>query len=123
MQINGEEVFIEPSHLLACQETLMPRYALIKKEGTSEPQIQVLAIQGTGMIALSVATDPLLLTVTEGFPVNVSSADIISWSGDLAPSIVDDEALTNLMYPHQGRPAVNLRLEGSGKVMMEKLIG
>jgi uncharacterized protein (AIM24 family)/Tfp pilus assembly protein PilF len=123
MQINGEEVFIEPSHLLACQETLMPRYALIKKEGTSEPKIQVLAIQGTGMIALSVATDPLLLTVTDGFPVNVSSANIISWSGDLTPSIVDDEALADLMYPHEGPPAVNLRLEGSGKVMMEKLIG
>ncbi len=123
MQINGEEIFIEPSHLLACQETLMPRYAIIKKEGTSEPQIQVLAIQGTGMIALSVATDPLLLTVTEGFPVNVSSANIISWSGDLIPSIVDDEALTNLMYPHRGGSTANLRLEGSGKVMMEKLIG
>ena len=98
----------------------MPRYALIKKEGSSNLEIQVLAIKGTGMIALSVATDPLLLTVADGFPVNVSSANIISWSGQLTPTIVDDEALADLMYPHN-RPAVNLRLEGSGKVMMEKL--
>jgi uncharacterized protein (AIM24 family) len=121
MQINGEEVFVEPSHLLACQETLTPRYALIKKEGQSESQLQVLAIEGTGMIALSVATSPLLLTVTPGFPVNVSSANIISWSGKLTPSIIDDEALSELMFPHSPR-ALNLRLEGTGKVMMEKLL-
>ena len=56
-----------------------------------------------------------------GFPVNVSSANIISWSGKLTPSIIDDEALTEVMFPHSPK-ALNLRLEGTGKVMMEKLL-
>jgi uncharacterized protein (AIM24 family) len=122
LQINGEEVFVEPSHLLACQETLTPRYAMIKKEGDANKRLQVLSIEGTGMLALSVTTNPLVVDVTPGYPVNVSSGNIISWSGELAPSIVDDEALAGLMYPGSDK-AVNLRLEGSGKVMMEKIMG
>jgi uncharacterized protein (AIM24 family) len=119
LQINGEEIFVEPSHLLACQETLTPRYAVIEREGAAQPRMHVLAIEGTGLIALSVQTKPLVLTVTPGYPVNVSSADVISWSGDLTPAIVEDDALTELMSPHS-RPSLNVRLEGSGKVMMEK---
>lgn len=119
LQVNGEEIFVEPQHLLACQETLTPRYALIEREGAPHPRMHVLAIEGTGLIALSVQTKPLVLTVTPGYPVNVSSADVISWSGDLTPAIVEDEALAELMSPHS-RPSLNVRLEGSGKVMMEK---
>ena len=122
LQVNGEEIFVEPSHLLACQETLTPRYASIEREGAPQPRMHVLAIAGTGLIALSVQTKPLVLTVTPGYPVNVSSADVISWSGDLTPTIVEDEALAELMSPHS-RPSLNVRLEGSGKVMMEKTAG
>jgi uncharacterized protein (AIM24 family) len=120
LQLSGEEVFVEPSHLLACQESLTPRYAIIKKEVDPRARFQVLAIEGKGMIALSVVTSPLLLKVTSEYPANVSSANVISWSGNLTPSIVENEALTDLMFPHS-RQSVNLRLEGTGKVMMEKL--
>jgi uncharacterized protein (AIM24 family) len=119
MHVNGEEVLIEPSHLLACEETLTPRYAIIEREGANAPRLHVLALEGTGMVALSVRTRPLLLNVSPGYPVNVSSGSIISWSGSLVPTIVDDEALAELMLPHIGG-AVNLRLEGTGKVMMER---
>jgi uncharacterized protein (AIM24 family) len=119
LQVNNEVIYVEPSHLLACQESLTPRYAIIERDGTPQPTLPVLAIEGTGLIALSVSTQPLELTVTPGYPVNVSSANVISWSGDLTPMIVDDEALAELMFPH-ARTSLNIRLEGSGKVMMEK---
>lgn len=119
MHVDGEEVLVEPSHLLACEETLTPRYAVIEREGSATPRLHVLSIEGTGMVALSVRTKPLLLNVTPGYPVNVSSASVISWSGSLVPTIVDDEALAELMLPHASG-AVNLRLEGTGKVMMER---
>jgi uncharacterized protein (AIM24 family) len=120
LQVNGEEIFVEPSHLLACQETLTPRYAVIEREGGEpQPQLHVLSVQGTGLVALSVSTKPLVLAVTPGYPVNVSSANVISWSGELTPGIVEDEALAELMSPHP-RTSLNIRLEGSGKVMMEK---
>jgi uncharacterized protein (AIM24 family) len=118
MEIEGEEIFVEPSHLLACEETLTPRYAVVEREGSSKG-FHVLVIEGTGMLALSVATSPLVLTVQEQYPVNVSSTNLISWSGELTPTIVEDEALAELMLP--GNPnGVNLRLAGEGRVMMEK---
>jgi len=118
MQIEDEEIFVEPSHLLACQETLTPRYAVIEKDDGT-PGLHVLMIKGAGVLALSVATNPLLLTVQKPYPVNVSSSSLISWTGELAPTIVEDEALAEIMLPSPAQ-GVNLRLEGEGRVMMEK---
>jgi len=119
MQIDNEEVFVEPSHLLACQETLTPRYAVIESDDEGKPGLHVLMIRGTGVLALSVATSPLLLTVQKEYPVNVSSSSLISWSGDLEPAIVDDQALAEIMQPGPGH-GTNLRLEGDGRLLMEK---
>ncbi len=118
MQIEDEEIFVEPSHLLACQETLTPRYAVIEKDDGT-PGLHVLMIKGAGVLALSVATSPLLLTVQKPYPVNVSSSSLISWTGELAPTIVEDEALAEIMLPGSAE-GVNLRLEGEGRLMMEK---
>ena len=118
MQIEDEEIFVEPSHLLACQETLTPRYAVIEKDDGT-PGLHVLMIKGAGVLALSVATSPLILTVQKPYPVNVSSSSLISWTGELAPTIVEDEALAEIMLPSPVQ-GVNLRLEGEGRVMMEK---
>jgi Tetratricopeptide repeat/Mitochondrial biogenesis AIM24 len=120
LQIEDEEIFVEPSHLLACQETLTPRYAVIETEDGGGQSFHVLMIHGTGMLALSVATNPLVLSVQKEYPVNVSTSSIISWSGDLTPTLVEDEALAELMLPGAS-PGINLRLEGEGRVLMEKL--
>ncbi|HJS75735.1 MAG TPA: tetratricopeptide repeat protein [Vicinamibacteria bacterium] len=119
LAIEDDEIYVEPSHLLACQETLTPRYGIIEREG-GKSAFHVLVIQGTGMLALSVASSPLVLAVQKPFPVNVSTGSIISWSGDLIPTIVEDEALAELMLPGTST-GMNLRLEGEGRVMMEKL--
>jgi uncharacterized protein (AIM24 family) len=119
LAIDDDEIYVEPSHLLACQETLTPRYGIIEKE-SGKSAFHVLVIQGTGMIALSVATSPLVLSVQKPYPVNVSTGSLISWSGDLTPTIVDDEALAELMLPGASG-GMNLRLEGEGRLMMEKL--
>ena len=118
VQIQDEEIVVEPSHLLACQETLTPRYAIIEKDDGT-PGLHVLMIKGTGAIALSVATSPLLLTVQKPYPVNVSSSSLISWTGELVPAIIEDEALAGIMLLGSAQ-GVNLRLEGEGRVMMEK---
>jgi uncharacterized protein (AIM24 family) len=118
LAIEDDEIYVEPSHLLACQETLTPRYGVIDREG-GKTSFHVLSIQGTGMIALSAASTPLVLPVQKLYPVNVSTASIISWSGRLTPTLVEDEALAELMLPGS-RTGMNLRLEGEGRVMMEK---
>jgi uncharacterized protein (AIM24 family) len=119
MQIEDDNVFIEPAHLLACEESLTPRYVQI---GDGEGAIEVLALEGRGMVALSVRTRPLALTVTPDLPVSVPSPSIISWSGSLAPRVVEDRQLYEVMLSPASRNGSLVRLEGTGRLLVEQAV-
>src|SRR5438132_3062415 len=74
MQVEDETVYVEPSHLLACEETLTPRYAPLG-EG---PGLEVLVLEGRGMVALSVASKPISLTVPPSLLVSVPPPSFIT---------------------------------------------
>jgi hypothetical protein len=117
MRVESETLFVEPSHLLACEETLTPRYAPLddgQKGG------EFLALEGSGMVALSVASKPLPLEVTPDLPVSVPAASVICWSGALTPHVLEDKHLFEVMLPVPGRGATLIRLEGTGRVLMEQ---
>ena len=63
MQVADEPVYVEPAHLLACEEGLQPRYIRLGDEAAG---LEIVALEGRGMLALSVASKPLPLTVTPG---------------------------------------------------------
>ena len=88
MRVEDETLFVEPSHLLACEETLTPRYAPARRRAAGA---EFLALEGSGMVALSVASKPLPLEVTPDLPVSVPAASVICWSGALVPHVVDDK--------------------------------
>jgi uncharacterized protein (AIM24 family) len=116
MQVQEEAVFVEPSHLLACEETLTPRYVAV---GDAPEPLEFLALEGTGMIALAVASRPLPLTITRDLPVSVPAASVISWSGAVTAHAVNDRQLYEVMLPH-GEHGTLLRLEGDGRLMVEQ---
>jgi len=120
MQIEDENVFIEPGHLLACEESLTPRYVQL---GEGEGSLEVLALEGKGMVALSVRTRPLALSVTPDLPVSVPSPSIISWSGNLTPRIVEDRQLYEVMLSPASRDGSLVRLEGTGRLLVEQAVG
>jgi hypothetical protein len=72
------------------------------------------------MLALSVASRPLALSVTPDLPVSVPSASIITWTGSLVPYLVDDRQLYEVMLPPGGPATPLVRLEGSGRVLVEQ---
>ena len=117
MHVQDEPVWVEPHHLLACEETLTPRYATLAA-GAEGPEFLVL--EGRGMIALSVASKPLALSVTPDLPVSVPMASLIGWNGALTPRIVEDPQLYAVMLPAGTRAASLLRLEGTGRVLVEQ---
>ncbi|HUG54220.1 MAG TPA: AIM24 family protein, partial [Vicinamibacteria bacterium] len=116
MQVQDETVYVEPSHLLACEESLTPRYVPLG----DLPGVEVLALDGRGMVALSVASKPLALSVTPDLPVSVPAASVITWSGGLNPHIVDDQQIYAVMAPSGARPGPVIRLEGTGRVLVEQ---
>jgi uncharacterized protein (AIM24 family) len=119
LQVQDETLYVEPSHLLACEETLTPRYMPLAQSGT----LEILALEGRGMVALSVASKPLALAVTPDLPVSAPGASIITWSGNLVANIVEDPQLYEVMLP-AGAPRGGLvRLEGTGRVLVEQTGG
>jgi uncharacterized protein (AIM24 family) len=117
MQVHDETVYVEPGHLLACEEGLTPRYVPL-----GEGALEVLALEGRGMVALSVASKPLPLTVTPGLPVSVPAASVITWSGDLKPKLVDDPQIHAVMLRAGPNAGSLLRLEGTGRILVEQAV-
>jgi hypothetical protein len=115
MQVEDETIYVEPSHLLACEETLTPRY-LPLGDG---PGLEILALEGRGMVALSVASKPIALTVTPAMPVSVPSPSVITWKGELTAHVVDDRQLYEVVL-RPGGPGALLRLEGTGRLLVEQ---
>jgi hypothetical protein len=115
MNVAEELVHVGPLHLLACEETLAPRYTALGAGG-----LEFLVLEGRGMAALSVASKPLPLVVTPEMPISVPSASVISWSGSLIPRLVEDRQLYEVMLPPGSQRSPLIRLEGTGRVLLEQ---
>ena len=117
MRVENETLYVEPSHLLACEDTLTPRYIPLGEQTTG---LEILALEGQGMVALSVASKPLPLAVTPELPVSVPSSSIITWSGGLTPHVVEDRQLYDMVLSSGSRAGALIRLEGTGRVLVEQ---
>lgn len=120
MQVADEPVFVEPAHLLACEEALQPRYVRL---GAEKDGLEVVALEGRGMVALSVGSKPLPLVVKPGVPVSVPAASVIMWTGDLAPHVVDDPEVYAVVMARNTDGGRIVRLEGTGNVLVEQAAG
>jgi len=116
MQVD-EPVFVESSHLLACEEGLQPRYIRL---GDAEGAVEVVALEGRGMLALSVASRPLPLTVRPGLPVSVPAHSVIMWTGQLTPHVVEDPQVYEVVLASSATGGRLLRLEGKGRILVEQ---
>jgi tetratricopeptide (TPR) repeat protein len=114
MQVEDELIHVEPAHLLACEEQLNPRYVAVGDGG-----LEFLALEGRGMVALSVTGKPLPLAVQPDLPVSVPSQSIITWSGEITAQLVDDRRLYEVMLPGAA-PGSVVRLEGTGRLLVEQ---
>jgi uncharacterized protein (AIM24 family) len=84
--------------------------------------VEFLALEGSGMVALSVASRPIPLTVTRDMPVSVPAPSVITWSGTLRPHAVADRQIYEVMLPAAGRQGLLLRLEGEGRLLVEQTL-
>ena len=123
MQVADEPVFVEPNHLLACEEGLAPRYVRLGDEAAGVEVVEVVALEGRGMVALSVAGKPLPLTVKPSLPVSVPASSVIMWTGQLVPHAVDDPEIYAVLQRSAGASGRLLRLEGTGRILVEQAAG
>ena len=115
--MNGHALFLEGSRVLALDHGLTFRLEPIH-DFRMNRRVDILKIFGRGSVILSVGGPLLSHEVTPEFPLNVSSRDLVAWTGELVPSVLEDRFLEEVMMPDIGS-APKIRFEGRGTVMTE----
>jgi Tfp pilus assembly protein PilF/uncharacterized protein (AIM24 family) len=113
----GQALSLEGSRLLALDHGLSFRLEPLH-DFRMNRRVDILRIHGRGSVILSV-TGPLLAhEVTPEFPLIVSAHDLVAWSGNLVPAVLEDRFLEEVMQP-DAASAPKIRFDGEGTVLTE----
>ncbi len=113
----GHSLFVEANRLLALDTALTFRLDPIH-DFRNDRRVDILKVHGQGSVILSVGGSLLGHDVSHDFPLIVAARDLVAWSGNLVPSVVEDRFLEEVMVPDSlGSPKI--RFEGQGLVLTE----
>jgi uncharacterized protein (AIM24 family) len=113
----GQSLSLEGSRVLALSAALRFRLEPIQDFRTRR-RVDILKVHGGGGAVFSVAGPLEAHDVSPEFPLSVSSRDLVAWTGDLLPSVMEDRFLDEIMLPDAAN-APKLRFEGEGVVLTE----
>ena len=119
LDLSDEFIYVEGSNLLALEDTLTYRVEPIY-DGSYQRKIDVVKIFGKGSLAISTSIEPLTLRVTKDYPLSISSRALVAWTGNVIPTVVEDESLENVMIETEGTGGFKIRFEGDGVVVSEQ---
>ncbi|HWZ84685.1 MAG TPA: tetratricopeptide repeat protein [Thermoanaerobaculia bacterium] len=115
--LNGQTLVVEGSRVLALDHGLTFRLDAIQ-DFRRNRRVDLLKVHGRGSVVFSVGGPVLAHEVSSAFPLSISSRDLVAWSGELVPSVLDDDFLEEVMQPDIASPP-KIRFEGEGVVLTE----
>jgi uncharacterized protein (AIM24 family) len=118
LDLNEEFIYVEGSNLLALEDTLTYRVEPIY-DGSYQRKIDTVKIFGKGSLAISTSIEPLTLRVTREYPLSISSNALVAWTGNLIPTVMEDQTLANVMIETENH-SFKIRFEGDGVVVSEQ---
>ena len=118
LDLSEEFIYVEGSNVLALEDTLSYRVEPIY-DSAYQRKIDTLKIFGRGSLAISTNIEPLTLRVTREYPLSISSSSLVAWTGNLIPTVVDDQSLENVMISGD-QTGFKIRFEGDGVVVSEQ---
>jgi uncharacterized protein (AIM24 family) len=119
LDLNEEFIYVEGHNLLALEDTLTYRVEPIY-DSTYQRKIDTVKIFGKGSLAISTSIEPLTLRVTREYPLSISSAALVAWTGNLIPTVMDDKSLEHVMIESGDASGFKIRFEGDGVVVSEQ---
>ncbi|MEA2465823.1 MAG: hypothetical protein QOJ98_3570 [Acidobacteriota bacterium] len=119
LDLNDEFIYVEGRNLLALEDSLTYRVEPIY-DASYQRKIDTVKIFGKGSLAISTSIEPLTLRVTRDYPLSISSAALVAWTGNVIPTVVDDQSLENVMIENVGNAGFKIRFEGDGVVVSEQ---
>jgi uncharacterized protein (AIM24 family) len=118
LDLNEEFIYVEGANLLALEDTLTYRVESIY-DASYQRKIDTVKIFGKGSLAISTSIEPLTLRVTREYPLSISSNALVAWTGNLIPTVVDDQSLEGVMITSEDKSGFKIRFEGDGVVVSE----
>ncbi|HSP13448.1 MAG TPA: tetratricopeptide repeat protein [Thermoanaerobaculia bacterium] len=119
LDLNEEFIYVEGSNLLALEDTLTYRVEPIY-DPAYQRKIDTVKIFGKGSLAISTSIEPLTLRVTREYPLSISSNALVAWTGNLIPTVMDDQSLQDVMIASTEQGGFKVRFEGDGVVVSEQ---
>ncbi|HEY0143395.1 MAG TPA: tetratricopeptide repeat protein [Thermoanaerobaculia bacterium] len=119
LDLHDEFIYVEGSNLLALEDTLTYRVEPIY-DASYQRKIDTVKIFGKGSLAISTSIEPLTLRVTREYPLSISSNALVAWTGNVIPTVMDDQSLANVMIEQEGEAGFKIRFEGDGVVVSEQ---
>ncbi|MFN2238436.1 MAG: tetratricopeptide repeat protein [Thermoanaerobaculia bacterium] len=119
LDLNDEFIFVEGSNLLALEDTLAYRVEPIY-ESNYQKKLDTVKIFGKGSLAISTSIEPLTMRVTPEFPLSISSNALVAWTGNLIPTVMDEDELSDIMIGGGVGKGFKIRFEGEGVVVSEQ---
>lgn len=119
LDLNDEFIYVEGRNLLALEDSLTYRVEPIY-DASYQRKIDTVKIFGKGSLAISTSIEPLTLRVTREYPLSISSNALVAWTGNLIPTVVDDESLRSVMIENVDAGGFKIRFEGDGVVVSEQ---
>jgi uncharacterized protein (AIM24 family) len=119
LDLNQEFIYVEGGNLLALEDTLTYRVEPIY-DSSYQRKIDTVKIFGKGSLAISTSIEPLTLRVTRDYPLSISSSALVAWTGNLIPTVVDDQSTENVMIESGADGGFQIRFEGDGVVISEQ---
>ena len=113
----GQALHLEGGRIVALASALQFRLEPIQDFRTHR-RIDILKVRGRGGAVVAVSGPLEAHDVAPDFPLTVSSRDLVAWTGDLLPSVVEDRFLEEIMRPDPVN-APRLRFEGEGVVLTD----
>ncbi|MEO8033952.1 MAG: AIM24 family protein, partial [Acidobacteriota bacterium] len=119
LDLNEEFIYVEGSNLLALEDTLTYRVEPIY-DTSYQRKIDTVKIFGKGSLAISTDIEPLTLRVTREYPLSISSNALVAWTGNIIPTVMEDQTLENVMIESGVAGGFKIRFEGDGVVVSEQ---
>lgn len=119
LDLNDEFIYVEGRNLLGLEDSLTYRVEPIY-DASYQRKIDTVKIFGKGSLAISTSIEPLTLRVTKEYPLSISSNALVAWTGNLIPTVVDDQSLEHVMIETEGVAGFKIRFEGDGVVVSEQ---
>jgi uncharacterized protein (AIM24 family)/Flp pilus assembly protein TadD len=118
LDLNEEFIYVEGGNLLALEDSLTYRVEPIY-DAAYERKIDTVKIFGRGSLAISTSIEPLTLRVSRDYPLSISSNALVAWTGNLIPTVVNEQAMDDVMIASADDEGFKIRFEGDGVVVSE----